>query len=68
MQQDEVVGPARLEGLRTGGSAMAEAITNDNKCRRRPHAAKTAPPPAIFSQCEFKKKKDFGAAGAKNDS
>ena len=32
MQQDEVVGPARLEGLRTGGSAMAEAITNDHKC------------------------------------
>jgi hypothetical protein len=24
MQQDKVVGPARMEGLRTGGSAMAE--------------------------------------------
>ena len=33
MQQVEVVGPARLEGLRTGGSAMAEAQTNADKWR-----------------------------------
>ena len=37
MQQDEVVGPARLEGLRTGGSAMADAVTNAEHSGR-PHA------------------------------
>ena len=68
MQQDKVVGTARLEGLRTGGSAMEEAITNGYKWRGQAHATKTAPNLAIFSQCEFKKKKEFGAAGAKNDS